>query len=56
MQQIEAPAARRGAAAQDASGLDTYLQIDLLRLLSWLRRGAKWIVAAALIGLLLGAA
>lgn len=44
-----------GGRARDAhAALGAYLQIDLARLLFWLRRGAKWIVLGAVVGLLLG--
>ena len=45
----------RGHPAAHETALDNYLQIDLPRLMFWLRRGILWIMAGALIGLLAGA-
>ncbi len=53
MRNAEAPDMRADAAQQT---LERFLQIDLLRLLSWLRSGAKWIILAMLLGALLGVA
>ena len=55
MQKVEASDVRASATAQAVpETLERYLQIDLPRLMSWLRAGAKWIVVGTLIGLLLG--
>jgi uncharacterized protein involved in exopolysaccharide biosynthesis len=54
MRQSEYSAARDGSPAHETA-LDNYLQIDLPRLMFWLRRGIWWIMAGALIGLLAGA-
>ena len=40
----------------DHQALDNYLQIDLGRMIFWLRRKAGWIVAAAILGALLAVA
>ncbi len=55
MRNAEAPDMRpdmRADAAQQT--LERFLQIDLLRLLSWLRKGMKWIMLAMLLGLVAG--
>lgn len=53
MRNGEAAGMRASAASHET--LERYLQIDLPRILSWLRAGVKWIVAATLAGLLIGA-
>jgi len=45
-----------GSSGQGLDTVGTYLQIDLLRMLSWLRAGLKWILLCVLLGALLGAA
>jgi uncharacterized protein involved in exopolysaccharide biosynthesis len=43
-----------GTAQQSNQALNNYLQIDLLRLVAWLRAKHRWIIGAAVAGLLLG--
>jgi len=45
-----------GSSGQGLETVGTYLQIDLLRMLSWLRTGLKWILLCAVLGAVLGAA
>lgn len=52
MRDVEAPELRGNA----AHPLERYLQIDVTSILSWLRRGAVWIVFCALLGAALGVA
>lgn len=52
MSDVEAPAMRGDA----AHPLERYLQIDVTSILSWLRKGAAWIVLCALLGAALGVA
>jgi succinoglycan biosynthesis transport protein ExoP len=52
MRDVEAPGMRGDA----AHPLERYLQIDVTSILSWLRKGAAWIVLCALLGAALGVA
>jgi uncharacterized protein involved in exopolysaccharide biosynthesis len=52
----EAAAGSASHAGMGREAVASYLQIDLPRLLSWLRKGLKWIALAALIGLIAGVA
>jgi uncharacterized protein involved in exopolysaccharide biosynthesis len=52
----EAAAEQANHAGIGPETVASYLQIDLPRLLFWLRRGVKWIALAALIGLIAGMA
>lgn len=52
----EAAAERANRAGTGRETVASYLQIDLPRLLFWLRAGAKWIALAAFVGLIAGVA